>query len=41
MTSDLVVTRAAIILWISLAAMPVALVFDCIEAELEHCGIAP
>jgi hypothetical protein len=33
MTSYLVVTRAAIILWISLAVMPVALVFDSIEAN--------
>jgi len=36
MTSYLVVTRAAIILWISLAVMPVGLVFDSIEAEWER-----
>jgi len=39
MTSYLVVTGAAIILWINLAVMPAALVFDAIEAELERRGI--
>jgi hypothetical protein len=41
MTSYLVVTRAAIILWINLAVMPAALAFDVIEAELERRGIEP
>jgi len=31
--------RVAIILWINLAVMPAALVFDSIEAELERRGI--
>jgi hypothetical protein len=38
-TSYLIVARVAIILWINLAVMPVELVFDTIEAELERRGI--
>ena len=36
MTSYLIVTRVAIILWINLAVMPAAVAFDAIEAELER-----
>jgi hypothetical protein len=39
MTSYLIVTRVAIILWINLAVMPAALTFDAIETELERRGI--
>jgi hypothetical protein len=39
MTGYLIVTRAAIVLWVNLAVMPVELVFDAIEAELERRGI--
>ena len=39
MTGYLIVTRAAIVLWVNLAAMPVELDFDAIEAELERRGI--
>ena len=40
MTEYLVATRAAIILWTNLAVMPVEIVFDAIEAELERRGVA-
>jgi hypothetical protein len=36
MTEFLIATRAAIILWASLAVMPAEIVFDAIEAELER-----
>ena len=39
MTEYLVAARAAIILWTSLAVMPVEIVFDAIEAELERRGV--
>jgi DNA phosphorothioation-dependent restriction protein DptG len=39
MTSYLIVTRAAIILWTNLAVMPAALAFDAIEVELERRGV--
>ena len=39
MTSYLIGTRVAIILWVNLAVMPAALAFDAIEAELELRGI--
>lgn len=39
MTSYLVIARASIIFWTSLGVIPVALVFDSIEAELERRGI--
>jgi hypothetical protein len=39
MTSYLVVTHVAIILWINLAVMTAVLAFDAIEAELERRGI--
>jgi hypothetical protein len=35
----LIVKRAAIVLWVNPAVMPVELVFDAIEAELERRGI--
>ena len=41
MTSYLIVTRVAIILWTSLAVMPAALAFDAIEGERERRGIEP
>jgi hypothetical protein len=39
MTECLIAARAAIILWIKLAVMPAEVVFDVIEAELEHRGV--
>jgi hypothetical protein len=39
MTSYLIVTRVAMILWINLALVPAALTFDVIEAELGRRGI--
>jgi hypothetical protein len=39
MTSYLIVTRVAIILWTNLAVVPATLAFDAIEAELERRGI--
>jgi hypothetical protein len=39
MTSYLIVTRVAIILWTNLAVIPAMLAFDAIEAELERRGI--
>jgi hypothetical protein len=39
MTQYLIVARAAIILWTSLAVMPTEIVFDVIEAELENRGV--
>ena len=39
MTSYLIVTRVAIILWTNLAVMPATLPFDPIEAKLERRGI--
>jgi hypothetical protein len=41
MTSYLIVTRVAIILWINLAVMPAALAFDANEAELERNFLQP
>jgi hypothetical protein len=34
-----IASGAAIVLWVNLAVMPVELVFDAIEAELERRGI--
>ena len=39
MTEYLVAARAAIILWTNLTAMPVEILFDAIEAELERRGL--
>ena len=39
MTEYLIAARAVIILWTNLAVMPVEIVFDAIEAELEHRGV--
>ena len=39
MTDYLIATRAATILWTSLAVMPAEIVFDAIEAELERRGV--
>lgn len=41
MTEYLIAARAAIILWTTLAVMPVEIAFDAIEAELERRGIKP
>ena len=40
MTEYLIAARAAIILWTNLAVMPVEILFDAIEAELERRGVA-
>jgi hypothetical protein len=39
MTEYLIATRAAIILWTGLAVISAEIVFDAIEAELEHRGV--
>jgi hypothetical protein len=39
MTEYLIAARAAVILWTNLALMPVELLFDAIEAELESRGV--
>jgi hypothetical protein len=39
MTEYLIATRAAIILWTGLAAIPAEILFDAIEAELERRGV--
>jgi hypothetical protein len=39
MTEYLIAVRAAIILWTSRAVMPAEIVFDVMEAELEHRGV--
>jgi hypothetical protein len=41
MTEYLIAARAVIVLWTTLAVMPVKFVFDAIEAELERRGIEP
>ena len=41
MIEYLIAARAAIILWTNLAVMPVEIVFDVIEAELERRGVKP
>jgi len=39
MISFLMLTRAAIINWTTLAALPLAITFDAIEGELERQGV--
>ena len=39
MTEYLVAARAAVILWTNLAVMPVEILFDAIETELERRGV--
>jgi hypothetical protein len=39
MTEYLIAARAAVILWTNVALMPVELLFDAIEAELERRGV--
>ena len=39
MTEYLIAARAALILWTSLAVMPVEVVFNVIEAELERRSV--
>jgi hypothetical protein len=41
MAGYLIAARAVIILWTNLVVMPVEMVFDAIEAELERRGIEP
>jgi hypothetical protein len=41
MTDYLIAARAAIILWTTLAVLPVEIVFDAIEAELNRRGVEP
>jgi hypothetical protein len=41
MTEYLIIARVAIVLWVNLAVIPVELVFDAIEAELERRGFEP
>jgi len=41
MIEYLLVARALIVFWTSLAVMPTEIVFDAIEAELERRGIEP
>jgi hypothetical protein len=41
MTEYLIVTRAAIVLLVNLAVIPVELVLDAIEAELKRRGLEP
>jgi hypothetical protein len=39
MTEYLIAARAAIILWTNLAVIPVEILFDAVEAELERRGV--
>ena len=39
MTSFLILTRAAIISWTTLALLPLAITFDAVEGELERQGV--
>jgi hypothetical protein len=39
MTEYLIAARAAVILWTNLALTPAVILFDAIEAELEHRGV--
>jgi hypothetical protein len=41
MTEYLIAARAPVILWTNLAMMPVEMLFDAIEAELERRGVEP
>jgi hypothetical protein len=41
MIDYLIATRAAIILWTTLAVMPAEIVFHAIEAELRRRGVEP
>jgi len=41
MTEYLIAARAAVILWTNLATMPVEILFDAIEAELQRRGVEP
>ena len=39
MTEYLIVSRAAIIFWTSVAVLPAEILFDAIETELERRGV--
>jgi hypothetical protein len=41
MTPFLLLTRAAIIAWVTLAVMPFEIAHDAIDAELERRGVEP
>jgi hypothetical protein len=41
MISLLLLTRAGIIGWTTMAVLPLEIAFDLIEAELERSGVAP
>jgi hypothetical protein len=41
MTPCLIAARTGIILWITLALVPVEITFDCMEAELERRRVLP
>jgi hypothetical protein len=41
MTLLLILTRAAIIGWTTLAVLPLEMVYDAVEGELERRGVEP
>jgi len=41
MTPCLIAARTGIILWVTLALVPVEITFDCLEAEIERRGVLP
>jgi len=41
MTPYLIAARTGIILWVTLALVPVEITFDCLEAELERRRVLP
>lgn len=41
MTSFLILTRATIIGWTALAVLPLEMVYDVVEGELERRGVEP
>ncbi len=41
MTPYLIAARTGIILWVTLALVPVEITFDCLEAEIERRGVLP
>ena len=41
MTPMLIATRAGIVLWVTLALMPVEILFDAIEAEIARRQVKP
>jgi hypothetical protein len=41
MTPCLIAARTGIILWVTLALVPVEITFDCLEAAIERRGVLP